>query len=229
MTPEKRHTHARFLYLCLAGIFISLIVSSNLIFLKFFEWSPVSTFTFVLSVGLIPYPLTFLVTDLISEFYGKDRASDVVKVGLICALLIMGLTILADIIPAREGSPVDDSTFHSVFGLTAAAVSASMIAYLLAQLIDIRIFHFWKVKTKGKKLWLRNNLSTIPSQLIDSFIVITLLCAWGGIPWEQYWITVTSLFIFKILIALADTPFFYLFTYLIKKHFGLKEMEELEV
>lgn len=229
MNDEKRNKQARFLYLLLAGIFISLIVSSNLIFLKFFEWTPVGSFTFVLSVGLIPYPLTFLVTDLISEFYGKEKASDVVKVGLVCALLIMGLTLLADAIPAREGSPVNDETFHSVFGLTAAAVTASMIAYLFAQLIDIRIFHFWKKKTQGKKLWVRNNLSTIPSQLVDSFAVITLLCSFGGIPWDQYWLTVSSLFIFKMLIALADTPLFYLFTYLIKRHFGLKEMEELEV
>lgn len=227
MSPKLKN-QALLLYLLLTGIFISLFILSNLIFLKFFQIGITSNFTMILSVGLIPYPLTFLVTDIISEVYGQKKANMVVKIGLVCALLVMGLTMVADYIPAMPGSAVDDKTFHNVFGLTGLAVFASMLAYLLAQLIDIKLFHFWKVKTNGKKLWLRNNLSTLPSQLVDSVMVISLLSFFGALNWSDYLITVSSLFLFKIVVALLDTPLFYLFSYLIKRHFGLKEMEELE-
>lgn len=229
MTDDKYIKQAKFLYLSLAGIFISLIVTCNLIFLKFFELELVDGFTMVLSVGLIPYPVTFLVTDLISEIYGKSKANQVVVVGLICSVLVMGITIITDLIPARTESPVDDETYSLVFGLTAASVSASMIAYLLAQFIDIKLFHWLKARTRGKKLWLRNNLSTIPSQLIDSFAVISLLCAFGAIPWGDFLITVFSLFVFKMMVAIADTPLLYLFSYIIKRHFNLDDMDELDI
>jgi uncharacterized integral membrane protein (TIGR00697 family) len=229
MTAEKRHRQARFLYLALAGVFISLLVSCNLIFLKFISWEPFGIYTFIISVGLIPYPLTFLVTDLISEIFGEKRANDVVKVGLICAILVMGLTIIADNAAAIETSVVSDEEFHKVFGLTGVAVSASMIAYLLAQFIDIKLFHFWKRLTKGKHLWLRNNFSTILSQLVDTSTVLLLLCSLGAMDWGVFGTIFIGSFLFKVLIAALDTPLFYFFTFLIKRHFGIKEMEELEV
>lgn len=229
MEQTKRHKQARFLYLVLAGVFIALLVSCNLIFLKFIEWKPFGLFTFVISVGLIPYPLTFLVTDLISEIYGRKRANDVVKVGLICAVLVMGLTIIADAVPAMSGSVVSDEEFHKVFGLTGAAVSASMIAYLLAQFVDIRLFHFWKKLTKGKHLWLRNNFSTILSQLLDTLTVLILLCSLGALEWELFAVIFIGSFLFKVIVAALDTPLFYLFTFLIKRHFDLGDLDELEI
>jgi uncharacterized integral membrane protein (TIGR00697 family) len=225
---QKLKNQALLLYLLLTGVFISLFILSNLIFLKFFQVEVTANFTMILSVGLIPYPLTFLVTDIVSEIYGQKKANMIVKIGLVCALLVMGLTMIADYIPAMQNSAVNDQTFHQVFGLTGIAVFASMLAYLLAQVIDIKLFHFWKVKTNGKKLWLRNNLSTLPSQLVDSVMVISLLSLFGALEWSSFMITVSSLFLFKVLIALLDTPLFYLFSFLIKKHFGLKEMEDLE-
>ncbi|MEO9533205.1 MAG: queuosine precursor transporter [Crocinitomicaceae bacterium] len=226
---QKLKNQALLLYLLLTGVFISLFILSNLIFLKFFQIDLADDYTLILSVGLIPYPLTFLVTDIISEIYGQKKANMVVKIGLVCAILVMGLTMVADYIPAMSGSAVNDETFHQVFGLTGVAVFASMLAYLLAQLIDIKLFHFWKIKTNGKKLWLRNNLSTLPSQLVDSVMVISLLSLFGALDWSSFFVTVSSLFLFKVLIALLDTPFFYLFSFLIKRHFNLQEMEELEL
>ena len=132
-------------YLILAGIFIAALVSCNLIFLKFFEWRPFDLYTFQLSVGILPYPITFLVTDIISELYGKRKADQVVISGLIASVFVSLLVLVADSVPAVQGgSPVDDETFHRVFGLNAAGVFASMVAYLSAQFIDIRVFHFWK-------------------------------------------------------------------------------------
>ena len=226
---EKQFKQARFLYLTLAGIFISLFITCNLIFLKFIDISITDSISFKISVGLLPYPLTFLVTDLISEIFGEKRANDVVKVGLICSFLVMGFVYLADSIPAMVGSAVDDSTFSLVFGLTAVSVLTSMIAYLLAQFIDIKIYHFWKRKTEGRHLWLRNNFSTFSSQFVDTTTIIVLLCAFGALPWAEFWILFGSSIIYKLVVAALDTPFLYLFVHLIRRHFNLEINEEIEL
>lgn len=226
---ENKKRQAQFLYLALAGMFIALLVSCNLIFQKFISWEPFGLYTFEISVGLIPYPITFLVTDLISEIYGRKRANDVVKVGLLATVLIIGVIALADIAPALPASPVNNEQFSHVFGFTFIAVAASMIAYLLAQFVDIRVFHFWKELTKGKHLWLRNNFSTITSQLLDTLSVLLLLCAFKVLPWEIFPTLFFSGFLFKVVIAALDTPLFYLFTFWIKRYFGLEENEELKI
>ena len=128
-----------------------------------------------------------------------------------------------------DWSPVNDNTFHRVFGLFGPAVFASMTAYLTAQFIDIRIFHFWKRKTKNRHLWLRNNGSTIFSQLIDTMSVLFLLCSFGVIEWVRFYPLLLNGFIFKVLVALIDTPFFYLFSHLLRKLFHLKLGEEVQL
>ena len=130
-------------------------------------------------------------------------------------------------VPATSWSPVDDETFSGVFGLTGLAVFASMMAYLFAQFIDIRIFHFWKRLTKGKMLWLRNNFSTIPSQFVDTLLVLGLLCGFGVIPWDKFYILFLNGFIYKVVIALLDTPLFYITTAWARKSFGLGLNDEL--
>jgi len=214
-------------YFILGGIFIACLVSGNLIFQKFFSWDFINSYTFELSVGILPYPLTFLITDLISEIYGRKRANFVVVSGLVATLFIFLLVLLADAVPATSWSPVDDATFSKVFGLTGAAVTASMIAYLLAQFIDIRIYHYWKKKTNGKHLWLRNNFSTITSQLVDTASVLTLLCLFGSIEWVRFNDLLINGFLYKLLIALLDTPILYLLVYLFRNKFGLKANEEI--
>ena len=104
-----------------------------------------------------------------------------------------------------------------------------MIAYLVAQFIDIRIYHFWKKFTQGKQLWLRNNFSTFASQIIDSTTVILLLCLFGVLPWNLFWGLVVSSILFKLLIAAIDTPFLYLFVGLFRKRFSLAVGEEIHI
>tara|TARA_B100001175_G_scaffold10560_1_gene8323 strand:+ start:231 stop:929 length:699 start_codon:yes stop_codon:yes gene_type:complete len=219
------------LYLILSGIFIASLVSCNLIFQKFFEieiWLPfVGNYTFAQSVGLLPYPITFLVTDIISEIYGKDRANQVVTSGLVASIFMLIVVTLADIIPMASWSPVDSDTFHKVFGLSAAAVFASMMAYLFAQYVDIRIFHFWKRLTKGKHLWLRNNASTVFSQFIDTSAVLLLLCFFGVLGWERFGVLLLNGFLFKVFFAAFDTPFVYIIVYYLRREFNLKENEDL--
>tara|TARA_Y100001935_G_scaffold248604_1_gene246010 strand:- start:205 stop:861 length:657 start_codon:yes stop_codon:yes gene_type:complete len=203
-------------YLILAGIFIASLVSCNLIFQKFFTWTPFGLYTFELSVGILPYPITFLVTDLISELYGKKKADQVVVSGLIASVFVMGVVLLANYVPNTSWSPVNSELFEKVFGLQGPAVFASMIAYLSAQFIDVRVFHFWKKLTKGKHLWLRNNGSTFVSQFVDTAAVLILLCSAGAIEWSRFLPLLENGFLFKIIVALIDTPIIYGVIHLLK-------------
>lgn len=225
---------ARKLYLYLAALFITSLVVSNLIFQKFFYWRPFDWEVFgmpifELSVGILPYPITFLITDIISEIFGKKSAKQVVVAGIFASFFSIGILLLAGIVPAIENSPIDDATFHNVFALSPLAVLASMIAYLSAQFVDIRIYHYWKNLTQGKHLWLRNNFSTFSSQIIDSTAVILLLCSFQVLPWDLFWGLVVSSVIFKVLVAAVDTPFLYLFVWLIRRRFDLNVGEEIHL
>lgn len=217
------------IYLVLAALFICSLVVSNLIFQKFFYWDFFGIHRFEISVGILPYPITFLITDIISEVYGKKKANQVVTTGIFASFFSMIIVYTANVVPATEWSPVDDNLFTKVFGATAVAVFASMMAYLLAQYIDIHIFHFWKRVTKGKHLWLRNNFSTFSSQFVDTFTVLFLLCSFGKIEWSLFGALLFSGFVFKVVVAAFDTPFLYLSVYLLRKRFHLKGAEELQL
>ena len=214
------------LYLILAGIFIASLVCSNLIFQKFFTWTPFGLYTFEISVGILPYPITFLVTDLLSELYGKKKADQVVIAGLVASVFVMGVILLSDALPQTKWSPIDSETFNRVFGLFGPAVFASMVAYLTAQFIDIRMFHFWKRLTKGKHLWLRNNASTIVSQLVDTASVLTLMCLFNVIAWERFLSLLENGFLFKVLVALFDTPVIYGVIHLLKGKVDIAPYQE---
>lgn len=226
---KEKQKQAEFLYLILAGIFIASLVSCNLIFQKFFRWDAFGLYTFEISVGILPYPITFLVTDIISEVYGLKRANRVVMAGLVASVFVLGVVSVADLVPATDWSPVSDHRFSQVFGLTGVSVGASMSAYLAAQFIDIRIFHYWKKLTKGKHLWLRNNFSTMTSQLVDTSMVVGLLCSVGAIDWERFAQLVFAGWVFKALVAAIDTPVLYLSTWGIRKYLGLKGYDEVRL
>ncbi|UII76924.1 queuosine precursor transporter [Flagellimonas sp. HMM57] len=230
---QKDKKAAFSIYLYLGALFITSLVVSNLIFQKFFFWEPFGDTTifgaplFELSVGILPYPITFLITDLISEIYGKKKANQVVTAGIFASVFSMLIIFIANEVPAIADSGIDDETFTKVFGLSPLGVLASMLAYLFAQYIDISIYHFWKRVTKGKMLWLRNNFSTFSSQLVDTVTVVGLLCIFGVLPWDKFYGLVVSGFLFKIFIAAFDTPLLYLFVYLIRKRFNLNIGEEI--
>lgn len=223
------------IYLYLGALFITSLVVSNLIFQKFFYWKPFGDITvfgaplFEISVGVLPYPLTFLITDLISEIFGQKKANQIVTAGIFASFFSMGIVLISDLAPAIPGSPVDDELFSKVFALSPIAVLASMLAYLCAQYVDIAIYHFWKRLTSGKYLWLRNNFSTFSSQIIDTTTVVGLLCIFGVIPWDLFQGLVISGVLFKIFIALLDTPLLYLFVYIIRKRFNLQMGGEINL
>ncbi|MEN8789733.1 MAG: queuosine precursor transporter [Flavobacteriaceae bacterium] len=234
MSPKDKKLAYK-IYLYLGALFITSLVVSNLIFQKFFYWNPFGEVTvfgaplFEISVGVLPYPITFLITDLISEIFGKKKANQIVTAGIFASFFSMGIVLISDIAPAIAGSPVDDELFSKVFALSPVAVLASMLAYLCAQYVDIAIYHFWKRITKGRFLWLRNNFSTFSSQIIDTTTVVGLLCVFGVIPWSLFKGLVISGILFKIFIALLDTPLLYLFVYILRKRFNLKVGGEIKL
>ncbi len=217
------------IYLVLATLFITSLVVSNLIFQKFFSWDFFGIYTFEISVGILPYPITFLVTDLISEIYGKKKANQVVTAGIFASFFSLLIIYVSDVVPATPWSPVDDATFTRVFGFSVIAVFSSMIAYLLAQFVDIRIYHYWKRLTKGRHLWLRNNFSTVTSQFLDTFSVLFLLCSFGVIEWSLFSILLLNGFLFKVLVALLDTPILYVTVHYFRTKFNLKAGEEINL
>jgi uncharacterized integral membrane protein (TIGR00697 family) len=211
-------------YLILAALFIAALVACNLIFLKFFEWRiPLpggGVYVFQQSVGLLAYPVTFLVTDILSEIYGARRANRVVTAGLVASVFVLILIEIADT-TTSAGFGTSDATFHQVFGASKIGIGASMAAYLSGQYVDIRLFHFWKRLTRGRHLWLRNNASTFLSQTLDTVIVLCLLASFDGtgVTWEKLPALILNGLLFKWAFALIDTPIFYAAVWYLKRRF----------
>ena len=187
------------------------------------------TIPFSIAIGVLPYPLTFLCTDFISEIYGKKRAAFVVWLGLMVNLWVVFILWLGGVFPGFEaidpasGEIARDAAgrlpvFFEIRALTFGAVAASMIAYLSAQFCDVFLYHFWKRLTSGRHLWLRNNGSTLVSQLVDTTAVILITHFYAAaLPvdssrelWPQLLFFIASGYSFKVVVALLDTIPFYI-------------------
>lgn len=212
------------LYIILSGIFIASLVTCNLIANKFVTVD-LGFKVFIVSAGILPYPLTFLVTDLISELYGQKKANLVVFSGFVASMFVLLFLWLGSQFDAIPSSVVNDMTYDSVFQNAWRLIAASMIAYLFAQFIDVRIFHFWKKLTNGKHLWLRNNGSTIASQLVDTTLVICILFV-GVWETDQIKSAIIDGWLFKMLMAFIDTPIIYGIIHLLKGKIDIAELEE---
>lgn len=225
------HKHKiEYSYLILSGLFVALLVVCNLIANKFVTvdlgFLGFSN-PFILSAGVLPYPLTFLITDVLSEFYGKKKTNQVIITGFIASIIILGVLLLGSLFPSISGSPVNDETYNQVFKNSWRVIGASMIAYLFAQFVDVKLFHFWKGLTKGKHLWLRNNGSTILSQFVDTALVVSVLFI-GVKSFGEIQSMIFDGWLFKALVALIDTPIFYLIVYVGRRYFKLGVGEELQ-
>ena len=217
--------HRERVFLFLAAIFLTSLVMANLIGItKIFSF-----FGIGIPVGIIPYPVTFLATDLISELYGKKRASYLVWVGFAMNLFMLLVMTIGYHVPPDQswleairnsGNPAAVDTFGTVYGYMIRGTIASMIAYLIAQLTDVRLFHFWKRLTNGRHLWLRNNASTMVSQIVDTVAVMTITFV-GIMPLGQLMELILFGYLFKACVALFDTPLFYLGVRLLRDRFGI--------
>jgi uncharacterized integral membrane protein (TIGR00697 family) len=234
---EVSHLQARRerVFLVFAGLFLGTLAMLNILGIsRFIEFASFETggglqIAFRVAVGVLPYPVTFLCTDFISEFYGRRRANFVVFVGFLLNLWVVFVLWLGGVLPGTE--PIDPATgeiardaagrlpvFFEVRKLTFGAVTASMVAYLAAQFCDVYLFHFWKKLTRGRWLWIRNNGSTMVSQLIDTVAVILITHFYAhALPldpgrglWPQLLLYIATGYAFKIVVAAVDTIPFYL-------------------
>jgi uncharacterized PurR-regulated membrane protein YhhQ (DUF165 family) len=237
-------------FLVLAGIFICAMTMLNILGItRFIQLGPMQ-----LAIGVLPYPITFLCTDLICELYGKRRANFMVTLGLGLNFFILAFIYLGNLAPSvgadalppwqvihlsqpvalPNGTVVEQSVelYRLIYATTTGAVFASMMAYIAAQYCDVQLFHFWKRVTKGKHLWIRNNFSTMISQLVDSFMVIlvTFGAAYlaGNITAAVLVTLMFSNYAFKFCIAVLDTGPFYLAVFQLRKYLQLEEGEYVD-
>lgn len=221
----KKQREADFLYLIFTALFIAALVTTNLIANKFVTVD-LGFKSFQISAGVLPYPITFLITDILSEIFGKKRTQRVVMAGFFSSVFVLLILWLGNQFPAIEASPVSDDTYSNVFSNSWRVILSSMLAYLVAQFVDVRIYHFWKKLTNGKHLWLRNNGSTIISQLMDTSLVVFVLFV-GTMSMEKMGQLIIDGWMFKAFFALCDTPLMYLSVYILQKWLGLRHNEEI--
>lgn len=224
------------LYVTLAGFFITNAIVAEMIGGKLIDiGKSFSEGTFIMSVGILLWPVVFLTTDLMNEYFGKKavRKLSFITAGLVLyAFIVLWMAMQVNAIP---GSPVNDVSFHNVFGQSMWIIIGSVIAFITSQLIDVFVFWFIRKKTGGKMLWLRATGSTVISQLFDTFIV-------GGIglwlpsllysdkyhfTFEMYVKTSLTGYSVKLIIAVALTPVIYFGHYFVDRYLGEEEAKKI--
>jgi queuosine precursor transporter len=201
-------------FLVLAGFFITNAIVAELIGGKLVQFFGL----FTQSIGIILWPVVFILTDLINEHYGKKgvRKLTYITIGLISYMFLIILICLQ--IPAISGSPVDDAHFKTVFGQSQWIIVGSVVAFLTSQLVDVYVFWLFRNRTGGKMIWLRSTGSTVVSQLIDTFVVQFIAFVLPGVWTIDIFIHNAMWgYLFKLLVAICLIPLIYLGHYLIKK------------
>ena len=237
--PEVIRRRRETVFLVLGGLFIGSMTMLNVLGVTRFLDLSFEVFgrriPLPLAVGVLPYPLTFLCTDFISEIYGRRRANFIVWVGLLVNLWLVVILWLGGVLPGFDAAVPDAAgrlpVFFEIRRLTLGAVAASMIAYLAAQLCDVHLFHFWKRLTSGRHLWLRNNGSTMVSQFVDTFAVITITHFYAhSLPvaaseplWPQLWTFILTGYVFKFLVAALDTMPFYVGSSWLRRYLAVED------
>ncbi|MGJ4747283.1 queuosine precursor transporter [Leptospira sp. SA-E8] len=206
------------LFFVLGSIFITFLLMAEVTGSKWFQVA-IGNNALTMTLGVIPFPITFIVTDLLNEYYGRRGVRYLTLVGMVMIVLAFFLLQLDMAIPAAGNSPVDDHSFQVVFFNTGQVITGSIVAYLIGQLVDIQVFHLIRKKTKNKLLWLRATGSTIFSQLLDSYVVI-FVAYWGTYDFQTLNSISYTNFGYKIFIAIGITPIIYLAHYLIERYLG---------
>lgn len=187
----------------LSVLFVTCLIVANILAVKLISFGG-----FIVPAGIIAYPLTFLFTDVITELYGRKTGSKIVWAGFGANILMVILILAGKLLPPAqfwEGQ----AAYELILGMVPRIVLASMIAYLVSQHHDVFAFHFWRRKTNGRFLWLRNNASTMVSQALDTVLFI-FIAFWGTVPLQILLNMLVSQYVIKLAIAALDTPFCYI-------------------
>jgi uncharacterized integral membrane protein (TIGR00697 family) len=206
---DALHHHV---YLWLCAIFLTALLVANLIGSLLFSFQLPFSLPFVgnkvlLSAGIIPFPITFVLTDLLNEFYGKSGAQRVTMIGFVMSIGVFLLLWIGQQLPVDAVSSLSHAEFEKFASLYTAMFAASLTAYLIGQMLDIYLFNWFKAMC-GNLLWLRATGSTVISQLFDSLIVTSIAFA-GSQTWATIGHIAMSNYVWKFLLALCLTPILY--------------------
>lgn len=211
------------LFLVLSGFFVTNAIVAELIGGKLIEMGP-----WIMSIGVIPWPVVFLTTDLINEYFGKAavRRLTFMTVGMIIYAFV--IVFSAMYVSAAKVSPVTDEQFNAVFGQSLWILAGSVTAFAVSQLVDVFVFWAFRKKTGGRMLWLRATGSTAVSQLIDTVVILGIAFYLPGkLGTQDFFKLVGANYAYKFLIAVALTPFLYLLHHIIDRFLGKTEAERL--
>jgi queuosine precursor transporter len=212
------------LYVVLAALFVSCLLLGDVIGGKTIPTFPIFGHDLgPISVGVIPFPVTFLLTDVVNDFYGRRGARFLTLVGFAMALLAYALLQLTTALPAHESTYFTQAEFAKIFGGSSQLFIASMIAYLVGQFLDIQVFQFWKALTESRHLWLRATGSTLFSQVVDTVMINLIFWLWTASSdphsflgmmssSERYaWVLakISREYLIKLLVAILLTPVVY--------------------
>lgn len=207
------------LYTVLAGVFLSALVLAEATGGKLIQLAITDSLVLTMTMGVIPFPITFIITDIINEYFGRKGIRFVTFLGMVCVAMVLIILQVDMMIPAADISPVNDEAFNGVFGVSARIIVGSLTAYLIGQLVDISVFHILRTRTGGKLLWLRATGSTLVSQLIDSFVVLFIAFA-GQLSMNQIMTVGATNYVYKFVIAVAITPLLYVVHDAVDKYLG---------
>lgn len=220
------------LFIVLAGIFSTSLIVGDIIGGKLIQVGALGQ-VFTLTVGMIPFPITFLLTDVLNEFYGKQAARFVTLTGFGLAILAYVFIFVAGAIPiapmaeAADWTGVNEAAFQNVFLGSQRMILASLTAYIVAQFVDIYVFHKLKQLTQDRALWLRATGSTAISQAVDT-VTISIVAWWGLLGFDDIVAIMVSSYTLKLMIAVGLTPFVYLMHALVERGLGIEPMRARE-
>lgn len=217
-TEQLKASQKLFVYLC--AIFVSCLILGDVIGGK-----TISTPLGPISVGIIPFPVTFLLTDVVNDFYGRQGARFLTLLGFFMALLAYVVLQISTHLPADESTYFTQAEFVKIFGGSAQLFVASIIAYLIGQFLDIRVFQFWKALTESRHLWLRATGSTILSQIIDTVMINVIFWKWTATKeWSWIFAKIGREYGIKLVVAILLTPAVYAVHGFVVRIMGLTPM-----
>lgn len=205
-------------FVWLTALFVAALVTGDFVGGKFWV-----LFGHNLSAGIIPFPLTFVLTDIVNEFYGTEGARRLTFVGLGAAAFVWGIITLSLHLPTSPESPIPDAVFRGAFGTSARLYVASLTAYLIGQMLDISIFLILRKMTGHRLLWLRSTGSTVLSQMVDSLSVSFVFLA-GTHPMGFIIGNAVNNYVGKLIMAVLLTPLIYLGHAILRRHFHVTEV-----
>lgn len=203
MTDQLKASQKLFVYLC--SIFVACLLLGDMIGGK-----TIATPLGPISVGILPFPMTFLLTDVVNDFYGRQGARFLTLLGFFMAVLAYAVLQIATHLPVDESTYFTQKEFAKIFGGSAQLFVASIIAYLFGQFLDIHVFQFWKALTQSKHLWLRATGSTILSQIVDTVLINVIFWKWTAIKeWSWIGAKIGREYGIKLVVAVLLTPVVY--------------------